>query len=698
MTSAGNDVEHFVDDTDHNVVVSMVKGQGIKVDLKEGIRFGMYLKKAQGSENFTFYSESSKNANDSRLKNKMSPRYGFTCPLNYASTFYVGDQMYLGFEDWPSDYVGGGDFDLNDMIFAFEGCKPTIINEDPEPSSWLLACEDLGATFDIDYNDVVFKIQHISGETKAYLTPLAAGGTLASYIYFEDPIGSSDHVFNEIHQLFGAEPRNSGDYTIINARNSRTEKTCAPIEFTVDKDWTLAFYSTESYYQGDQYVNVNMGGLEIRTLPKGTESPSTIPDVASGIFSGASRIQAPNELGAAPYILCIPASYSRFNMNGYTPESGKKTEYEWAWPVEFCTITGPYPEFANWVSDHATYGDWYKNKSTHGATVEDKYIVSDINGGSYNGAALSVNQEILYAYVDEHPDLLGNINTTSSAPISFSFPWSTWTVTLDEEENSTWAPDKTGDLLFTATQGGNSVTFTLRTIKKTPEFGTEIQGVLTSGDDRWGKPNFEYEADNRTITLEAGKQLFVNCVAKYNSKNLNVGEYTLTSFDAGTTGATHTDHWNSTQSNFMVYTHNAGTITMTFHYSGNDKYEAKDITITVNVTGGNANTNWLSNDRTSKYILKITDNQNGTFNVEYDNQTLMSNVKKIRCSWDELNGNTEHNILVTNDGTKSVDVTGTSGFVELNLSEWKPNYNPFSIRFDTQHGSYLFKLKVEKIE
>lgn len=427
MAAAGTGVEHFVDNPDHSVVVSMVKGQGIRVDLKKGTKFGMYLKKKEGGVDFTFYSESSKNAKDSKLANKMSPRYGFTCPLNYASTFYVGDQMYLGFEDWPSDYVEGlgSDFDLNDMIFAFDGCKPTIINEDPEPSSWLLACEDLGATFDIDYNDVVFKIQHISGETKAYLTPLAAGGTLASYIYFEDPIGQNDYVFNEIHQLFGAEPQNSGDYSIINALNSRTEKTCAPIEFTVDKDWTLSFYSSDKYSQNKQYQNVNMGGLEIRTLPKNTPAPNTIPGVNDNIFSGASRIQAPDELGEAPYILCIPASYTRLNMNGYTPQNGIKTEYEWAWPVEFCNITSPYPEFAGWVTDHSTNGEWYKNKNTRGATVEDKWTARSMDGSIKLPSQLG-NRGNMTITAGDTPDFeknLENPNVSSGAITYYIDKW-----------------------------------------------------------------------------------------------------------------------------------------------------------------------------------------------------------------------------------------------------------------------------------
>ena len=154
-----------------------------------------------------------------------------------ASTFYVGDQMFLGFEDWPNttDVWGGSDFDLNDVVFAFDGCQPTIINE--EPDKWLLACEDLGGSFDIDYNDVVFSVEHISGQNKAKLTPLAAGGTLASYIYFQDPLsttGNRNKLFGEIHQLFGAEPVKSGEFEIVNAR-SRYEKIAPTIEFDVDE-------------------------------------------------------------------------------------------------------------------------------------------------------------------------------------------------------------------------------------------------------------------------------------------------------------------------------------------------------------------------------------------------------------------------------------------------------------------------------
>ena len=403
--------------TGDNFYTSPERGKGIRVDIPEGTTFGMYLKKTDTGGNgnthsYTFYSESYKND-----PNKVGS--GVTVTVNadgektktqqpgtnpcYASTFKMpvtqdgDDKMFLGFEDWPNIY-GVSDFDLNDVVFAFDGCQPIIVNE--EPDKWLLACEDLGGSFDIDYNDVVFSVEHISGKPKAKLTPLAAGGTLASYIYFQDPLGDRDKCFGEIHQLFGATKVKSGEFSIINAK-SRYEKTAAPIEFEVDEDWTMAYYSTGesggTNYSGD----VNMGGFEIRTLKSGEDAPSEL-DITSEKFSGASKIQ-PSTLDRGenvPYILCLPYSYKHFNYNRANPEAGKKTVCVWAWPIEFTTIcnengtSGPYPDFAGWVQNKDNNTDWYKNKdyqNADAATVENLYLSvsnmtqAEINGNSGNG-------------------------------------------------------------------------------------------------------------------------------------------------------------------------------------------------------------------------------------------------------------------------------------------------------------------------
>ena len=432
-----------------NFYSSVDRGQGIRVDIPEGVTFGMYVKKTDtkyGTKAWTLYSEKQKNKDA-----------GYNFDENkfcYASTFYMGDQMFIGLEDWPN-----GDCDLNDFVLAFDGCKPIIINEDPKTSTWLVACEDLGGSFDIDYNDVVFSVEHISGKTKAKLTPLAAGGTLASYIYFQDPFDSNrDKCFGEIHQLFGATKVNSGEYEIINA-NSRYEKTASPIEFDVDKNWTMAYYTTGDG-SGSKYTrngkDVNMGGFEIRTLTSGSDAPFTL-DINSSAFSGASKIQASvrDEGENVPYILCIPYPYTRYNY----PEAGKKTDYVWAWPVEYMTICdengdGPYPDFRGWVQNHKNNTDWYKNKSNSysSATVEDLALSTsdmseeEINGSNNNQKQASPlgNKGNMTIANGATPDLAGNLTNANVSTGAITYYIDKWA------GSSEWQEYNKGGGLFNA--------------------------------------------------------------------------------------------------------------------------------------------------------------------------------------------------------------------------------------------------------
>ena len=225
---------------------------------------------------------------------------------------------------------------------------------------------------------MVLKINHISGQDYATITPLAAGGTLASYIFFIDPqgAGSRDKCFGEVHQLFGVEAMTSGEYEAINVLDNNRGPQGREIRFSVDEDWSMAYYSSDTWDESSQYAP-NMGGFEIRTLPKG-EAPISNADlgpasVNSEKFSGASRIPAPDK-GKAPFIICLPYSYTTTNI----PSVGKKTEHVWAWPQEFVGITSCYPEFAAWVGDMTTHGDWYKNRRANSRTVDPLEIVTDM--------------------------------------------------------------------------------------------------------------------------------------------------------------------------------------------------------------------------------------------------------------------------------------------------------------------------------
>lgn len=366
MTAMGNsefpgynsDPNSLPGDMSDDVLAHFFKGQGIRVDIEPGTKFGMYLKKTDGSGSYKFYSESSKNVADTRLHDKYC----------YASTFYNGDQMFIGLEDWPN-----GDSDLNDLVLAFSGAKPIIINEEAE--SWLMVCEDLGGSFDTDYNDVIFKVDHVSGKETAKVTAMAAGGTLASYIVLNNP-GSSPLVVGEIHQMLGAAPEKSGAYTPINA-TSRYEAVGSEVEIPVPSNFTMA-YSTEVDQAG-----VNMGGFEIYTLNSGEESAPTNATVNDLSNSQVSVIAAPDP-GSAPYMLCLPYTYTK-------EEDGKINTYVWAWPQELCTICsatynngkysgsngGAYLEFGAWVSSYSDNRDWYKNPNNNASIVETLLLKSE---------------------------------------------------------------------------------------------------------------------------------------------------------------------------------------------------------------------------------------------------------------------------------------------------------------------------------
>ena len=400
-----------------------VRGQGIKVEIPKGTVFGMYLKKTDGSGSYTFYSQDD-------LNNPGVVGCGVTDNGNgtvtdvdgqrpcYASTFHVGEQMFLGFEDWPNVFHES-DFDLNDVVFAFDGCKPTIINEDPTPGgTWLLVCEDLGGSFDTDYNDVIFKVEHLSGKEYATVTAMAAGGTLASYIFFRDPTVSNapDQCLGEIHQLFNVAPEASGAYTPINVGyaggTNRAEKNGNTVTIQVSKNWTMAYYQADQFHQGSEgnYGNedTNMGGFQIRTLKIGTEAPTTAQITEGGIFTTSATnsiiaaagnvIPAP-EKGAPPYILCLPYTYQVDN----SPVTGKRSTHVWSWPLELNTICsavydnsgkyhgstgGAYTGFGAWVSDANKQENkyWYKTVSNDNMIVDPLILATeDMQQGGNGG-------------------------------------------------------------------------------------------------------------------------------------------------------------------------------------------------------------------------------------------------------------------------------------------------------------------------
>ena len=187
-----------------------------------------------------------------------------------------------------------------------------IPNQNPEPepespSTWTIAVEDLGNTDDYDFNDIVFTIKHVAGTEVATITPLAAGGSLETYLCYTD--GEGEYHEKEFHSFFGVDgPGSDGTYPLINTQS--VNYSASSFEIKVDKDFSVA---------------EKMGGFTIKVVNNQTQSTVVI---------------AAPDAGAAPQMICVPSG--------------------WQWPVERVNINDAYPGFSTWIND-PTQVDWYKN-------------------------------------------------------------------------------------------------------------------------------------------------------------------------------------------------------------------------------------------------------------------------------------------------------------------------------------------------
>ena len=232
------------------------------------------------------------------------PTYDPTRGAIKATAWTFNGQTFLGFED------GGRDEDLNDIVFWVEGQyktpEPPITVPDPDPlpepqsESWIIACEDLGNTDDIDFNDVVFSVSHTAGETTAKVTPLAAGGVLPSNIYH------GGNNLGEIHNLInGAQPNANGQYSMLNTGSKGTPGSA--ITITVPADYSVTNH-----------------GFTVKVKD---QNESIVLESA--------------EIGTAPQMLVLPG--------------------EWAWPTERTPIGTAFPMFVDWSKAANTAIDWYKS-------------------------------------------------------------------------------------------------------------------------------------------------------------------------------------------------------------------------------------------------------------------------------------------------------------------------------------------------
>lgn len=232
----------------------------------------------------------------------------------HAASFSYNGKIVYGMEDM----LKGSDFDLNDMMFFVNGNFVEQEEEITPPAKheteiWIAACEDLGGTYDYDFNDLVFGIQktlpnEATGKSDLYIIPLAAGGTMKDEIFFN---GNS---VGEIHGMLGSTDFTSPKNVEDGSNPSAGEK----IKIATGIDGSLS-------------INQLMSLIHIQATKKDAESGTSSED---GSYNIGYNYDKTNNV---PQVLLLPQG--------------------WGWPSEETCIDLVYPKIKDWISD-ASVTDW----------------------------------------------------------------------------------------------------------------------------------------------------------------------------------------------------------------------------------------------------------------------------------------------------------------------------------------------------
>lgn len=352
------------------------RSKGIVINLPAGTKFGFwqsckhqyrdYQTEACGDQfkEVPFFSEAFRNRkyyfNDAKAPNGVN----INIP-KFATYFDKRGDLIIASEDfdtWNTNPLTWCDEDFNDRVFKIYGAVPEVLNNAAQ--SWLLPFEDLGGSFDWDFNDVILKMEYVSGQKTAKITPIAAGGTLHSEVFFNDTDDESKaQDLGEIHVLLGSEPVGEDElYEPINASHRGTPGTAKLVNITNPATFSIANAQSGANSSASGTSTKSMVGAYIVT--KGNNGLSTI---------------AYNGMGKAPAMLILPVLYDKDDLS-----------YRWAWPIENMDIREAYCEpghsFAEWVADHTKAQDWYMYPSNN--VVEPSFfytgIEKDISTPEYN--------------------------------------------------------------------------------------------------------------------------------------------------------------------------------------------------------------------------------------------------------------------------------------------------------------------------
>ena len=249
----------------------------------------------------------------------------------------------VGIEDNINDPESSypSDWDINDIVLYTEATQVSTL-EFEKPAKYFIAFEDLGGTYDFDFNDVVLEIDYVSGWEVGTVKCLAAGGTLPVEVFYDGeaydmtPRGQDDAVsiWGEIHDAFG-EDVTTVINTIPEGMNVKNlnSATCEPLD--------AVFFFGEDFLIQDDGIPFYL--------------------VVEGAF-GQKRIDAKGPDGT-PQAIVIGTTWTKYpgtwNEEQEYVEGENVTEPEftyWQWPIECVDVEAAYPDIKTWITNPDNLG------------------------------------------------------------------------------------------------------------------------------------------------------------------------------------------------------------------------------------------------------------------------------------------------------------------------------------------------------
>ena len=439
---------------------------GLTINIPVGYRLGMYLKnRAYGSDGYISQSE------DMTAANTFFSAQSLNLGQSYSAFYKSPTFFLLGLEDWKLSV--GGDNDCNDFIFSViappEGRVPDVVRLDSiittrtethtesitrsTAMGYVIAFEDLGSTDDSDFNDIVLRLNHVSGEEDATVELLAAGGTMETYILYGDEVLWGG---KEVHKLYGVDQSkmvNTGWYSASNP---------SPTTIKVGADF------------------------KIKNAAKDFHIRVTAKD-GSGV---QTTVSVPYTKGIVPQALLI-------------------ADPNWVWPEERVNVGTAYPAFSTFVSNYRDGLSWYNvtwagngsNTATIGeettVTYDTTYTITitettytTINEGGNSGQTVElvngVNDLFTYRAADET-----NTVYTFKYTVPDGYEVLTATLNVETAQNAT--------VQYASTNG--NVSYALNWGNPARSYSQQLRTYGTS-EDAWANDDFGHTDGEFTLTTQ----------------------------------------------------------------------------------------------------------------------------------------------------------------------------------------------------